>query len=65
MKAIQANRASDARLLEWVKLRAAGVSCTVIGETYGVSRQLVHMYTRDVRAEDIKHCGPEVSRHYW
>lgn len=60
-----ANRDSDRRLLEWVKMRSSGVSCAMIGAAFGVTRQLVSMHTRAVREADIKHCGEEVSKYYW
>ena len=62
---MNATRAADERLLDWIKERAKGSSCTKVATEYGVSRALVHAQTDGVRQADIEHCGEKVRAAYW
>jgi len=48
-----------------VKLRAAGSTLLRVAEKHGVATSRVSKSTNDVMDQDIAHCGPHVTVHYW
>ena len=62
---MNATRAADERLLDWIKERVKGSSCAKVATEYGVSRALVYEQTDGVRQADIEHCGEKVRAAYW
>jgi hypothetical protein len=55
-----ATRAHDERLLDWLRLRAEGLSWAEIGRRYGRGSGQIQNACKAVRDADVALCGPGV-----
>lgn len=58
-------RASDERLLRWIRQRVEGVPARCIADADGVSISQVLQATNDVKAADMAQSGENAARAYW
>ncbi|PID95790.1 MAG: hypothetical protein CSA85_00525 [Alphaproteobacteria bacterium] len=65
MVAIVTGRASDERILNWIKKRVAGVVAQRIADADGVSQPQVIQCTNKVKAADAAESGEDVAGAYW
>lgn len=58
-------RASDERILNWIKQRVSGVSAQRIADADGVGQPQVIQSTNKVKSADSAESGEDVEGAYW
>jgi hypothetical protein len=59
------NREDDELTLEWIEMRARGVSPREIAERYGVPSERARTVTNRILKVDKAEAGESIRGHYW